>query len=341
MFGAKISIDLGTANIVFVDENLDIILDEPSVVAFQTVKGARRVLAVGHDAKLMLGKTPESIQAIRPMSDGVIADFEAAQQMIGTFFRKALNRFSFGRPTVYVCVPYGATPVEKRAIMQSVIAAGARQVGLVEEPMAAALGAGLSVLEPRGSLVVDIGGGTTEVAVVSLGGIVDAKSIRVGGDHFDSAIQAFVKKKFNLNVGLPQCEKIKLEIGSAINVDQSVKKAPIAKLSGRDSFTGLPESHVVTANDVAEALSPLIEQIWNAVSDLLDKTPPDLAADIYQDGIMLTGGGALLHGLDERLKSLIGVPVSIAENPKYCVAFGTQIAMNMGKKMAHAVLRDI
>ncbi len=335
---SKISIDLGTANTVFVDSESGVILDEPSVVAFHIKDGRKKLFAVGEDAKLMLGKTPESIQACRPLSDGVIADFDAAQEMIGAFFRKALNRFMLRKPIVYVCVPYGATPVEKRAIKHSVEAAGARKVGLVEEPMAAALGAGLPVLDPRGAMIVDIGGGTTEVAVLSLGGIVTARSVRIGGDHFDEAISNFIKKKFNLNVGVSSCEKLKHEIGTAIFPADG--KGRSATVRGRDAFNGLPKEQVVTEQDVAEALHPLIEQIWTAVMSLLDQTPPDLASDIHEYGLMLTGGGADLRGIDKALSDLTGVPATVAENPKYCVAFGTQIAMNLGKRLEHAIQRD-
>jgi rod shape-determining protein MreB len=334
----QISIDLGTANTVFVDNKNGVILDEPSVIAFQVKEGRKKLLAVGDDAKLMLGKTPDSILAVRPMSDGVIADFDAASQMIGAFFRKVLSRFSLTKPVVYVCVPYGATPVEKRAIKASVEAAGARKVGLVEEPMAAALGAGLPVLEPQGSMIVDIGGGTTEVAVLSLGGIVQAKSIRVGGDHFDAAISNFIKKKHNLNVGLATCENIKQEIAAATK--QPPEKSLSCAVRGRDAVNGLPKSVELHDNDIVEALEPLIEQIWTAVTSLLDQTPPDLAADIHEHGLVLTGGGAGIRDLDKALSKLVGVPVVIAENHKYCVAFGTQIAMNLGRRMEHAVQRD-
>lgn len=333
-----VSIDLGTANTVIVDNKTGVLLDEPSVIAYQVKNGTKRVLAVGDDAKLMLGKTPDSIQATRPLSDGVIADFDAAQDMIAAFLRKALNRFSFTKPVAYVCVPFGATPVEKRAIKSSVENAGARKVGLVEEPMAAALGAGLPVLEPVGSMIVDIGGGTTEIAVISLGGIVEAKSVRVGGDHFDAAISNYIKKKHNLNVGLATCETIKHEIAAAL--PQSKENSRATMVRGRDAVTGLPRKLELVDNEICEALEPLVEQIWNAVMVLLDTTPPDLAADIHEHGLVLTGGGAAIRDLDKALSNLTGVSVVVAENPKYCVAFGTQQAMNLGKQLAHAIQTD-
>ncbi len=334
----EISIDLGTANIVIVDNKNGVVLDEPSVIAYQMKNGQKRVLAVGDDAKLMLGKTPESILAIRPLSDGVIADFDAAQDMISAFFKKVLNNFAFRKPVVFVCVPYGATPVEKRAIKASVEAAGGRRVGLVEEPMAAALGAGMPVLEPTGSMIVDIGGGTTEVAVLSLGGIVVAQSIRVGGDHFDSAIAAFIKKKYNLNVGLATCEMLKFEIGTAVSPNDGVGRK--ASVRGRHGVSGLPQEIEVTQADMAEALRPLVSSICEAVMLLLEQTPPDLAGDIQENGLVLTGGGAGLAGIDKALMNATHLPAVVAENHKYCVAFGTQIAMNLGKRIEHAIQRD-
>jgi rod shape-determining protein MreB len=334
----EISIDLGTANIVIVDNKNGVVLDEPSVIAYQVKNGQKRLLAVGDDAKLMLGKTPESILAIRPLSGGVIADFDAAQDMISAFFKKALNNFAFRKPVVFVCVPYGATPVEKRAIKASIEAAGGRRVGLVEEPMAAALGAGMPVLEPTGSMIVDIGGGTTEVAVLSLGGIVVAQSIRVGGDHFDEAIAAFLKKKYNLNVGLATCEMLKFEIGTATHPNDGVGRK--TKVRGRHGVSGLPEEIEVTQADMAEALRPLVTNICEAVMLLLEQTPPDLAGDIQEHGLVLTGGGAGLTGIDKALSDTTNLPAVVANNHKYCVAFGTQIAMNLGRRIEHAIQRD-
>lgn len=334
----EISIDLGTANIVIVDNKNGVVLDEPSVIAYQVKNGQKRLLAVGDDAKLMLGKTPESILAIRPLSDGVIADFDAAQDMISAFFKKVLNNFAFRKPVVFVCVPYGATPVEKRAIKASIEAAGGRRVGLVEEPMAAALGAGMPVLEPTGSMIVDIGGGTTEVAVLSLGGIVVAQSIRIGGDHFDAAIAAFLKKKYNLNVGLATCEMLKFEIGTATPPSDGVGRK--TKVRGRHGVSGLPEEIEVTQADMAEALRPLVNNICEAVMLLLEQTPPDLAGDIQEHGLVLTGGGAGLAGIDKALSDTTNLPAVVADNNKYCVAFGTQIAMNLGKLIEHAIQRD-
>lgn len=334
----QISIDLGTANIVIVDNKKGVVLDEPSVIAYQVKNGQKRVLAVGDEAKLMLGKTPESILAIRPLSDGVIADFDAAQDMIAAFFKKALNNYAFRKPIVFVCVPYGATPVEKRAIKSSIEAAGGRHVGLIEEPMAAALGAGLPVLEPRGSMVVDIGGGTTEVAVLSLGGIVIAQSIRVGGDHFDAAISAFIKKKYNLNVGLATCEMLKHDIGAAVEPTGGLGRK--AKVRGRSAINGLPQIIEVTQADLAAALKPLIQNVCDTVTSLLEKTPPDLAGDIQENGLVLTGGGAGLFGIEKAVSNATKLPVIVAEQHNYCVAFGTQIAMSLGRKIEHAVQRN-
>ena len=340
MFSDHIGMDLGTANTVIVTVKTGIILDEPSVVAFHGSNGKKSFLAVGNDAKLMLGKTPESIVASQPLSDGVIADFDHAETMIKEFFKKAIPRSKYLKPKVVVCVPFGATPVEKRAIQQAIKAAGASSAGLLEEPMAAALGANLPVLEPKGSMVVDIGGGTTEVAVVALGGIVEATSIKTGGNHFDAAVIQSIRKNLNLNIGGATAEKIKLQIGSAIAPEKDGFAEPLL-ISGIGSMDGVPKSASTTQHDYRKAVMPLIDSIESSIRSVLERTPPDLASDVYDDGITLTGGGSLLKGLDEELTRRLDIRVVVAENPKYCVAYGTAHAVQLGKKFVHAIAYDI
>ena len=322
---ADMAIDLGTANTLVYIRGKGIVLNEPSVVAIEEYRGKKQVLAVGNEAKLMLGRTPGNIHAIRPLCDGVIADFEIAEEMIKYFIRKVHNRRSFAYPMVIICVPSGSTAVERRAIQESAEAAGAHKVWLIEEPMAAAIGAGLPVTEPTGSMVVDIGGGTTEVAVLSLGGIVYARSVRVGGDKMDSAIISYIRRNHNLLVGEGSAEKIKKEIGSACLPEKGEGRT--VEIKGRDLMNGVPKEIVITERQVAESLAEPVAQIVEAVKVALENTAPELAADIVDKGIVLTGGGALLSNLDQVLRNATGLPVSIAENPLACVVKGTGKAL--------------
>jgi len=315
-FSNDIGIDLGTANTLVYVKDKGIVLREPSVVALDTV--SRKVRAVGDEAKRMLGRTPGNITAIRPMKDGVIADFDVTEQMLRHFIQK-VHQNRWAHPRVVVCVPSGVTGVEKRAVEEATLSAGARSAFLIEEPMAAAIGAGLPVAEPTGNMVVDIGGGTTEVAVISLGGIVVAQSIRVGGDELDEAIISYVKKEYKLMIGSQTAEEVKLEIGSAYPLREEVQ----AEIRGRDMITGLPKTVVLSSEDVREALEEPLVQIIDAVKSTLDKTPPELASDIMDRGIMMAGGGSLLQGLDERLRRETEMPIHVAESPLTCVAVGS------------------
>jgi rod shape-determining protein MreB len=328
---ADMAIDLGTANTLVYVKGRGIVLDEPSVVAIAEVKGRKQVLAVGEEAKHMLGRTPGNISAIRPLRDGVIADFEVAEEMIKHFIRKVHNRRGFASPLIIVCVPSGSTAVERRAIQESAESAGARKVLLIEEPMAAAIGAGLPVTEPTGSMVVDIGGGTTEVAVISLGGIVYARSVRVGGDKMDEAIISYIRRGHNLLIGEASAERIKLEIGAAWANPKL--PGPVREVKGRDLINGVPREVVVTQAQIAESLSEPVSQIVETVKITLENTPPELAADIVDKGIVLTGGGALLHGLDDVLREATGLPVMVAEEPLRCVALGTGRALEELKRL--------
>ena len=315
------AIDLGTANTLVYVKGRGIVLNEPSVVAIATVRGKKQVLAVGEEAKMMLGRTPGNIMAIRPLRDGVIADFEVAEEMIKHFIRKVHNRRSFASPQVIVCVPSGSTAVERRAIQESAESAGARRVFLIEEPMAAAIGANLPVTEPTGSMVVDIGGGTTEVAVLSLGGIVYSRSVRVGGDKMDEAIIAYIRRNHNLLVGESSAERIKKEVGSAYPPEDGLGLT--MEIKGRDLMNGVPKELVIDQSQIADSLAEPVSQIVEAVKVALEQTPPELAADIVDKGIVLTGGGALLDNLDFVLRHSTGLPVSIADDPLSCVALGT------------------
>ncbi|HUK08379.1 MAG TPA: rod shape-determining protein [Stellaceae bacterium] len=319
ILSADMAIDLGTANTLVYVKGRGIVLNEPSVVAIANVKGKKQVLAVGDEAKMMLGRTPGNIQAIRPLRDGVIADFEVAEEMIKHFIRKVHNRRSFASPQIIVCVPSGSTAVERRAIQESAESAGARRVFLIEEPMAAAIGAGLPVTEPTGSMVVDIGGGTTEVAVISLGGIVTSQSIRVGGDELDQAIITFGKKEYSLMLGERTAEEIKMALGSAFPSEDE----PHAEIRGRDLVSGLPKTVVISATEVRRAIEEPVNLIVDAVKNTLDKCPPELAGDVMDRGIALTGGGALLRGLESRIREETGMPVQVADNPLDSVALGT------------------
>jgi rod shape-determining protein MreB and related proteins len=311
-----IAVDLGTANTLVYVRGRGIVLSEPSVVAIDSRTG--EVHAVGIEAKRMLGRTPGTIQAIRPLKDGVIADFDVTEQMLRHFIRK-VHQSRWAHPRVVVCVPSGVTGVEKRAVEEACLSAGARQAYLIEEPMAAAIGAGLPVGEPTGNMVVDIGGGTSEVAVISLGGIVVSESIRIGGDELDEAIINYVKREYQLMIGQQTAEELKLEIGSACPLAQEVR----AEIRGRDLVSGLPKTIVITSEEVRMALEEPLGAIINAVKETLDRTPPELGSDIIDRGIMLAGGGALLRGLDERVRDETQMPAHLPESPLTCVALGS------------------
>ena len=315
--GRDMAVDLGTANTLVYVRGRGTVLNEPSVVAINTKTGA--ILAVGSEAKRMIGRTPGHILAIRPLKDGVIADFDVTEKMLRYFIQKVHKRRVLAKPRVVICVPSGITGVEQRAVEEAAIAAGARAAYIIEEPMAAAIGAGLPVHEPAGNMVVDIGGGTTEVAVISLGGIVTALSIRIGGDELDEAIIAYIKKEYSLALGERTAEEIKMAIGSAFPLPDE----PNAEIRGRDLVTGLPKTIIVSSEEIRRAIEEPVNAIVDAVKSTLDRTPPELAADIMDKGIVLTGGGALLKGLDERLKHETGMPVHLTENPLSCVVLGS------------------
>ena len=332
---ADMAIDLGTANTLVYVKQQGIVLNEPSVVAIATFKGKKQVLAVGEEAKLMLGRTPGNIEAIRPLRDGVIADFEIAEEMIKHFIRKVHNRRSFASPQVIICVPSGSTAVERRAIQESAESAGARRVFLIEEPMAAAIGAQLPVTEPTGSMVVDIGGGTTEVAVLSLGGIVYSRSVRVGGDKMDESIIAYVRRTHNLLLGESSAERIKQTIGTACPPEDG--DGQTLNIRGRDLMNGVPKEICITQRQVAESLAEPVGAIIDAVKVALENTAPELAAEIVDKGIVLTGGGALLGNLDFVLRHATGLPVSIADEALSCVALGTGRCLEEMKVMKHVL----
>ena len=336
MFSADMAIDLGTANTLVYVKGRGIVLNEPSVVAIADVRGKKQVLAVGDEAKLMLGRTPGNIQAIRPLRDGVIADFEVAEEMIKHFIRKVHRRSTLAAPEIIVCVPSVSTAVERRAIQDSADAAGARRVFLIEEPMAAAIGAGLPVTEPTGSMVVDIGGGTTEVAVLSLGGIVYSRSVRVGGDKMDEAIIAYIRRNHNLLVGEGSAERIKKEIGSACPPEDGEGRT--MEIKGRDLMNGVPKELVISERQVSEALAEPVGAIVEAVKVALEHTAPELAADIVDKGIVLTGGGAMLGNLDLVLRASTGLPVSIADEPLSCVALGTGRCLEEMKALKNVLI---
>lgn len=312
-----LAIDLGTANTLIFVKGRGVVCSEPSVVAIN--KDTREVLAVGSEAKSMLGRTPANIVAIRPMKDGVIADFEVTEKMLRYFIQKVHNRKSLVRPRIVVCVPSGVTQVEKRAVKDSAIQAGAREVYLIEEPMAAAIGSGLPIQEPSGNMVVDIGGGTTEVAVISLSGIVYANSVRVGGDEMDDAIVNYIKQKYKLLIGTSAAEQIKLKIGSAFQIEQEMS----VEIKGRDLVAGLPKTIEITDKEIRESLDSSVNKIVEAVKVALEKTPPELSADIVDRGVVLTGGGALLKGLDKRLSEETGLPIIVSDDPLIAVAQGS------------------
>jgi len=325
---SDLAIDLGTVNTVIYLREKGIVLNEPSVVALETLDGVQRVRAIGAEAKLMLGKTPDAIRTIRPMRDGVIADIDVAEQMIKHFIEKVnggRNWFSRG-PEIVICIPSGATPVERRAIRQATMNAGARKVHLIEESMAAAIGAGLPVAEPIGAMVVDIGGGTTEVAILSLRGLAYSTSVRVGGDRMDDAIASSIRRKHNLMIGEATAEQIKFAIGTALIPEDGVGQE--MRVRGRDLLNGVPSEITVNQAEIAHALADLVGQVIEAVLSALEKTEPELAADIFDRGIVMTGGGSLLAGLDTVLSEATGLPVIVAENALTCVATGAGRALD-------------
>jgi rod shape-determining protein MreB len=323
-FSNDMAIDLGTANTLVLVKGKGIIINEPSVVAVKKDKyGKERILAVGRDAKEMVGKTPGDIKAIRPMKEGVIADFDMTEKMIRYFIEKAHNRKSFLRPRIIICVPYGLTQVERKAVKESALSAGAREVFLIEEPMAAAIGAGLPVKEAHGNLVVDIGGGTTEIGVISLGGLVICKSIRVAGDKVDKAIVDYLKKKYNILIGERAAEEVKIQIGTALPLEEPLKMI----INGRDQLSGMLSSIEITSEDIYEAMKDPLKEISEALKDVLEKMPPELAGDIVESGIVLTGGGALIKNLDKYLSNIVKLPVYISEEPLLAVAKGTGHAL--------------
>ena len=315
--GRDMAVDLGTANTLVYVRGAGIVLNEPSVVAINSDNGS--ILAVGTEAKRMIGRTPGNIVAVRPLRDGVIADFDTTERMLRYFIQKVHKRRFLAKPRLVICVPSGITGVERRAVEEAGYKAGARKVFIIEEPMAAAIGSGMPIHEPTGNMVVDIGGGTTEIAVISLGGIVVSVSIRVGGDELDEAIIAYVNREYSLLLGERTAEDIKMRVGSAFPLPNE----PEAELRGRDLITGLPRTVILPAEEIRKALEEPIQAIVDAVKSTLDRTPPELSGDIMDRGIMLTGGGALLRGLDERLRHETGMPVVIAENPLNCVVLGS------------------
>ncbi len=324
LFSNDLSIDLGTANTLVIAKGQGIIINEPSVVAVKTERyGQQRVLAVGHEAKEMVGKTPGNIKAIRPMKDGVIADFDMTEKMIRKFIEKAHGRSALISPRIIICVPYGLTQVERKAVRESALSAGAREVFLIEEPMAAAIGAGVDIREPQGNLVVDIGGGTTEIGVVSLGGLVLSKSIRVAGDKIDLSITNYVRKKYNLLIGERVAEEIKINIGTALVLDKELTMT----VNGRDQVEGLLSSIELTSEDAREAMQEPLKEIAEALRAVLEQMPPDLAGDIVNHGIILTGGGALIRQFDKYLSDLVKIPVFVADEPLLAVAKGTGRAL--------------
>ena len=322
LWSQDMAIDLGTANTLVVLKDKGVVLNEPSVVAIVNEMGKRTVLAVGDEAKTMLGRTPGNIQAIRPLRDGVIADFIVTEEMIKHFIKKVHIKNTFANPRILICVPTGSTPVERKAIQDSALAAGARRVQLIEEPIAAAIGAGLPISEATGSMIVDVGGGTTEIAVMSLGGVVFSKSLRIAGDAMDGAIINYMRKKFNLLIGESTAEKIKKEIGTAIPTTSNV-----FLMKGRDIRTGTPKEISLTEEDACEALMPILNQMLAAIKEALESTPPELSADLVDMGLVLTGGGALLKNIDKLISKDTGLPVTIADNPLECVAIGTGKAL--------------
>ena len=323
MFSRSIGIDLGTANVLVYLKGRGIILNEPSVVAISTKDG--RVKAVGKAAYDMLGRTPDTLEVVRPLQNGVISDYLVTEAMLKTFIAKAVGRFSMFKPNVMICIPAGVTSVEQRAVRDAAMQAGAREAYLIREPLAAAIGARVPVDSPTGSMIVDIGGGTTEVAVIALNGIVVSNSIRVGGDKMDQAILSYIKRKYNLLIGDRTAEDMKITLGSALPLDPSEELT--MEVRGRDQVAGLPRTIEVRSNEVVEAISEPLEQIVGAVRQVLERTPPELASDIIDRGMVMTGGGALLRHIDELLTQVTGIPCFVADNPLACVAIGTGMAL--------------
>ena len=322
-WSTDMAIDLGTSNTLVFVKGQGIVLNEPSVVAIIDDKGKKTVLAVGDEAKTMLGRTPGNISAVRPLRDGVIADFIVTEEMIKHFIKKVHKKRAFANPRILICVPTGSTPVERKAIQDSALAAGARRVQLIDEPIAAAIGAGLPISEATGSMVVDIGGGTTEIAVMSLGGVVYAKSLRVAGDAMDQGIINYMRKEFNLLVGEASAEKIKKEIGTAIPTSNNSYL-----MKGRDIRSGTPKEISLKEEHTADSLKPVLNQLMSSIKDALENTPPELSADLVDMGLVLTGGGALLKNIDKLISRETGLPVQIAEDPLSCVALGTGKALD-------------
>ena len=323
MWSQDMAIDLGTSNTLVVLKGKGVVLNEPSVVAVVDNKGKKSVLAVGDEAKTMLGRTPGNIQAIRPLRDGVISDFIVTEEMIKHFIKKVHKRSSFANPRILICIPTGSTPVERKAIQDSALAAGARRVQLIEEPIAAAIGANLPISEATGSMVIDIGGGTTEIAVMSLGGVVYSNSLRIAGDSMDQALISYMRKEYNLMIGDSSAEKIKKEIGTAIATNNNTYA-----VKGRDLRSGTPKEVNINEEDTVEALNPILREMINGIKDALENTPPELSADLVDMGLTLTGGGALLKIIDKRLSKETGLPVHIADDPLACVAIGTGKALD-------------
>jgi rod shape-determining protein MreB len=321
-FSDEVGIDLGTANVLVYIKGKGVVLDEPSVVAIN--RDTNEIVAVGEEARQMLGRTPSNIVAVRPLRDGVISDYDVTERMLKYFIRKSCGNSRFFKPRIMVCVPSGVTEVEKRAVREAATQAGGKSVYLMEEPVAAAIGAGLDIARPNGIMVIDIGGGTTDVAVIALGGIVASNSIKVAGDKFDEAIIRYMRKEHKLYIGERTAEEMKMTIGTAYPREQVV----VQECRGRDLVTGLPKSIEITSKQMMEALEEPVTAICESVHGVLERTPPELAADISNSGIVLTGGGALLNGIDKRIQERTGIPVIIAEDPKSCVAIGTGKALN-------------
>lgn len=329
IWSQDMAIDLGTANTLIVLKGQGVVLNEPSVVAVVEEKGKKSVLAIGDEAKTMLGRTPGNIQAIRPLRDGVIADFIVTEEMIKHFIKKVHKR-TLANPRILISVPTGSTPVERKSIQDSALAAGARKVQLIEEPIAAAIGAGLPISEATGSMVVDIGGGTTEVAIMSLGGVVYSNSLRTAGNAMDQALQDYMRSEYNLLIGDSTAEKIKKEVGTAIPASNNTYA-----VKGRDIRSGTPKEVNISENDTAEALNPIIKQLVKGIKDALENTPPELSADLVDMGMTLSGGGALLKNIDKRFSKETGLPVNIADDPLACVAIGTGKALEQRETFAH------
>lgn len=338
LFSSDMAIDLGTANTLVYVKGKGIVLDEPSVVALIKENGSFKPYAFGHEAKMMLGRTPTDIEAKRPLKDGVIADFKGAEEMLKYFIRTIHNRRAFTGPMIIICVPSGSTPVERRAIQEAAESAGAREVFLIEEPIAAAIGAGLPVTDPTGSMVVDVGGGTTEVAVLSLGGIVYARSVRVGGDKMDESIISYIRRHYNLLIGDATAERIKKQIGTAY-VDPSLEQKSM-EIKGRDLINGIPKEMELSAQQISASLVEPIGQIIEAVKRALESTPPELSSDIADKGIVLTGGGALLHNLDYVLRDATKLPVFVADQALSCVALGTGKVLEEFHKFKHVLFKQ-